>query len=542
MPAWNFANIWEIAADNLPDAEALAHGSRRILWKDFDKRADGIARTLLERGAMQQDKVAQYLYNSPEYMESMFACFKAGLVPVNTNYRYADDELVYLWDNADAVAVVFHGSFVERIEGIKDSLPKVQTWLWVDDESGECPAWAIPYEQAAATETDRVIPPWGRGDDDLLFMYTGGTTGMPKGVMWRQESLIRAVVAATNAFFHEPATEENYAQLRKDLVMPGVRQLPGCPQMHGTGQFTCFITLSSGGCVVTLDNRSFDVEEMLDVVEAEKIGMLVIVGDAFGKPMVKALDANPGRWDLTSLWLITSSGVMWSQETKDALLKHNGGMMLIDAFSSSEAIGLGQSVSSAGGSSGTAKFVLGDNSRVITDEGIDVVPGSGEIGRVAVRGHTPVGYYKDPEKSASTFVLIDGDTYSIPGDYAQVEADGALTLLGRGSVCINTGGEKVFPEEVEEVLKLHPAVLDSVVVGLPDDKFGQAITGVVELRDTETAEANDLIAHVKGKLASFKAPKSVVFIDTIGRAANGKVDYKRMTRYAADELGVDLPS
>jgi acyl-CoA synthetase (AMP-forming)/AMP-acid ligase II len=240
--------------------------------------------------------------------------------------------------------------------------------------------------------------------------------------------------------------------------------------------------------------------------------------------------------------MLTSSGVMWSQETKDALLAHHPGMLLYDAFSSSEAIGLGQSISSAGGTSGTSKFSLGDTARVITDEGKDVVPGSGEIGRVAVKGYTPIGYYKDEEKSKNTFVLIDGETYSIPGDYATVEEDGSLTLLGRGSVCINTGGEKVFPEEVEEILKLHPDVRDSVVVGLPSEKYGEVITAVVETHPDSTMDEADMIGHVKGKLASFKAPKNVVEIDTIGRAPNGKVDYKRMKAYAAEQLGVDLPT
>ncbi|MEZ5205934.1 MAG: AMP-binding protein [Acidimicrobiales bacterium] len=503
----------------------------------IDRRADGVARTLLDAGARQQDKVAQYLYNCPEYLEAMFACFKAGLVPVNTNYRYADDELVYLWDNADAVAVVFHGTFTERIEGIRQRLPKVATWLWVDDGSGPCPAWATPYEDAAATATERVVPPWGRGDDDLLFMYTGGTTGMPKGVMWRQDSMMRAVTGATNPVYRD---DPDYEGLRSQITAPGLKMIPGCPLMHGTGQFTSLLTLSTGGCVVTLTNRHFDVTELLNTITDQGINMVVIVGDAFAKPMVAALDAEPDRWNLSSVLAMTSSGVMWSQETKAALLRHNPTMMLIDAFSSSEAIGLGQSVSTAGGEAGTAKFVLGETSRVITDDGRDVAPGSGEIGRVAVKGFTPIGYYKDPEKSAATFVRIEGETYSIPGDYATVEADGTLTLLGRGSVCINTGGEKVFPEEVEETLKLHDAVHDSVVVGLPDDKFGEAITAVVELQPGGAADEDELIEHVKGKLASFKAPKRVVTIDTIGRAPNGKVDYKRMKRYAADELGVEL--
>ena len=538
MTAWNFATTWEIAADNLADHPAQIQGDRVVTWGEMDRRADGIARTLLDAGALGQDKVAQYLYNCPEYLESMFACFKAGLVPVNTNYRYADAELVYLWDNADAVAVVFHGTFTERIAGIRDRLPKVETWLWVDDGSGPCPDWAVPYEEAAATETDRVVAPWGRGDDDLLFMYTGGTTGMPKGVMWRQDSMVRAVVGATNPMYR---ADPDYDALRATMTAPGLTMVPGCPLMHGTGQFTGLLTLATGGCVVTLTNRHFDVVELLDTIVARGINMVVIVGDAFAKPMVAALDAEPDRWDLSTVMAMTSSGVMWSQDTKAGLLRHNPTMMLIDAFSSSEAIGLGQSVSTAGGEAGTAKFALGETSRVITDDGRDVEPGSGEIGRVAVRGYTPIGYYKDPEKSAATFVQIDGETYSIPGDYATVEADGTLTLLGRGSVCINTGGEKVFPEEVEEVLKLHHAVHDSVVVGLPDDKFGEAITAVVELHPGRDADEDELVTHVKEQLAGFKAPKRVVTIDTIGRAPNGKVDYKRMKRFAADELGVELP-
>ena len=240
--------------------------------------------------------------------------------------------------------------------------------------------------------------------------------------------------------------------------------------------------------------------------------------------------------------MITSSGVMWSQPVKQGLLKHHPGMMLIDAFSSSEAVGLGQSVSTAGGAEETARFQLGETSRVIADDGTDVVPGSGQIGRVAVRGFTPSGYYKDPEKTAATFVEIDGETYSIPGDYAMVEADGTLSLLGRGSVCINTGGEKVFPEEVEEALKTHESVRDAVAVGIPDDKFGEAITAVVELAPGADLDEAALIAHVKGKLAHYKAPKRILPVETIGRAANGKVDYKRLKRHAADELQVELPA
>jgi acyl-CoA synthetase (AMP-forming)/AMP-acid ligase II len=541
MSGWNFAEIWEVCARNVPDAPAQVQGDRTVSWAEFNRRADGVAAFLLAAGVEHQDKVGQYLYNSPEYMESQFACFKAGLVPVNTNYRYVDDELVYLWDNADAVAVVFHGAFTERIEGLRDRVPAVRVWLWVDDGSSPCPTWATPYEEAVATPNDgNVAGPWGRDGDDLLFMYTGGTTGMPKGVMWRQDSLIKAVSSSQNPRLLEP--EADYAALAGDITAPGISLIPACPQMHGTGQFTSQLALCGGGSNVVLVDRHFDVVELLDTIESKKVTAVTIVGDAFAKPILNALEADPGRWDLSSLFLMTSSGVMWSQETKEGLLRHNPTMMLIDAFSSSEAIGLGQSVSSAGGSSGTAKFTLGENSRVITDDGRDVTPGSGEIGRVAVRGYTPIGYYKDAEKTAKTFVRIDGETYSIPGDYAMVEEDGGLTLLGRGSVVINTGGEKVFPEEVEEVCKLHGAVADAVAVGIPDDKFGECVTAVVEARPGQDIDSADLVAHVKERLAHYKAPRNVVVIDTIGRAANGKVDYKRLRAYAADQLGVALPS
>jgi fatty-acyl-CoA synthase len=538
MPGWNFAEMWEVCARRVPDAVALRHGEREITWAEFDRRADGVARTLLDAGAGEQDKVAQYLTNCPEYLESMFGVFKAGLVPVNTNYRYADDELVYLWDNADAVAVVFHGTFAERIEHIRDRVPRVRTWLWVDDGSGPCPAWATPYEEAAAAGGERVEAPWGRDGHQLLLMYTGGTTGMPKGVMWRQDDLVHAVLPTINPLFGQP--EADYDALAASITGPGLALLPACPLMHGTGQFTAFIGLSSGGSVTTLTSRHFDVVELLDTIERRRIQSLTIVGDAFAKPIVAELDAHPGRWDLSSLVVITSSGVMWSEPVKQALLAHNPTMMLIDAFSSSEAIGLGQSVSTAGNEAATARFTLGENARVITDDGRDVVPGSGEIGRVAVRGHTPIGYYKDPEKTAATFVTIDGQTYSMPGDYARVEADGTLTLLGRGSVCINTGGEKVFPEEVEEVLKRHPSVLDAVVVGLPDDRFGESVNAVVQPRPGHTVEPDALIAWVKDHLAHYKAPRRIVRVETIGRAPNGKVDYKRLRAVAAEQLGVPL--
>jgi 3-oxocholest-4-en-26-oate---CoA ligase len=531
MPGWNFADVWEVVAEQIPDAQAQVQGDRRLTWVEFDRRANGIAATLLDRGAAEQDKVAQYLYNCPEYIESMFGAFKAGLVPINTNYRYQDDELVYLWDNADCVAVVFHGTFTATIERIRDRVPRVATWLWVDDGEGLCPDWAMPYEAAAVSHDERVVAPWGRDGDQLMMTYTGGTTGMPKGVMWRQDDLFLNLVTQMNPVYK--GAEADLELVRQNVTVAGPVGLPACPLMHGTGLYTQLIILSLGGSVVTLTSRRLDVEEMFDTIARERVNQIAIVGDAFGKPMLKALDENPGRWDLASLFLIASSGVMWSEQVKQGLLKHHPGMMLVDAFSSSEAVGMGSSVSSGDSATQTATFKLGENTIVVTEDGRRVEPGSGEIGRVAVGGHQPIGYYKDPGKTAATFIEIDGKRYSCPGDYATVEADGTLTLLGRGSVVINTGGEKVFPEEVEEVLKTHPTVRDAVAVGVPDEKFGEVVGAVVEAEPGVAVDSAELIAHVRSKLAAYKAPKHVFVIDTIGRAPNGKVDYKRLKAYAA---------
>ena len=528
MSGWTFADVWEANAAAFPDKDALVHGDQRVSWSEMDSRANGVAQTLIDAGAQQQDKVAQYLYNSNEFMESQFAIFKAGLVPVNTNYRYAKDELVYLWNNADAVAVVFHGTFTPTIEAIRAQVPKVVTWLWVDDGAGPCPEWATPYEQAAESTHEQVRPAWGRSGDDLYMLYTGGTTGMPKGVMWPQRQLMELYKNTDKNFPDEP----DYDYVVSTAHSRGQIGVPCAPQMHGTGAFSSHSLLHGGGTVVTLTNRSFDADELIDTIEREGVQRLAIVGDAFAKPILRALDDRPGR-NISSLFAVLSSGVMWSEETKQGLLGHHDKMLLVDAFSSSEALGMGTSTSTGSGAAKTAKFDLGERAVVIDDDGKRVEPGSGVMGRVAVKGILPIGYYKDPEKTAKTFVEIEGERYSTPGDYALVEADGSLTLLGRGSVCINTGGEKVFPEEVEEALKRHDDVFDAVVVGLPDEKFGEAITGVVELAQGATLNEASLMLHVREHLAAYKAPKRVFTIDSIGRAANGKVDYKAIKEYAA---------
>ncbi|CAN5620337.1 acyl-CoA synthetase [soil metagenome] len=536
---WNLAEIWEHNADRFPEAIAQHQADRVFTWSEFDKRADGIAATLLAAGAQHNDKVAQYLYNCPEYMESMFALFKAGLVPVNTNYRYTVDELAYLWDNCDAVAVVFHGVFADRCAELRARVPSVHTWVWVDDGSGPCPEWAVPYETCASSASTRTIATWGRSPDDLYILYTGGTTGMPKGVMWRQDDLVGTLDSASQ---HPLPAVPGWDQLDARFAKPGPRNLPAAPLMHGTGAFNAMWNLVLAGSIHTLPSRHFDPTELLDTVEANRINSISIVGDAFAKPILRALDAEPQRWDITSLRVMFSSGVIWAADTKAGLLRHNERLIMVDSLGSSEAIGMASSTVTAESlsktASTTATFRAAPSTKVLTEDGREVVAGSGERGRVALRGRMPVGYYKDETKTAATFVVHDGVRWSIPGDWAEIEADGTIKLYGRGSQCINTGGEKVYPEEVEEALKLHASVADAAVVGVPDDRFGEAITALVEAHTGVEVDEATLIAHVRTTLAAFKAPKRVLTIDTIGRAANGKLDYKRLRAEALDRLGV----
>ncbi len=542
MTNWNFAEVFEAAAEIRGDTRALVHGETTRSWREFDRRAAGLARTYLAAGLGRQAKVAQYLYNCNEYLESLYGAVKAGMVPVNTNYRYADAELAYLWDNADAEVVVFHGAFTERVERVRRLVAKVRLFLHVDDGSGPRPDWAMDYEEAAGSlgdgEDARIEGPWGRSGDDLYLLYTGGTTGMPKGVMWRQDDLFSLLNAGSPVPMPDDRGMEGIREAQSALQASPPTVLPACPLMHGTGAFTAFSSLFLGGCVVSLVDRRFRAEELLEAVGRERVNLVSIVGDAFAKPVLAALDGEPGRYDLSSLLGMISSGVMWSEEVKQGLLRHNPNMLLVDAFSSSEALGMGSSVSTGAAAAHTARFTIGERAKVIDDDGREIAPGSGEAGRLALGGRIPLGYYKDDEKTAATFVTIDGERYSVPGDYALVEADGSLQLLGRGSVSINTGGEKVFPEEVEEALKTHPAVADAVVVGIPDDRFGEAITALVQLAPSGEADESELAWHVKEQLASYKAPRHVVVVDSLGRSPAGKADYKGLRALAMERLGV----
>jgi len=531
---WNLGSAWEAIADTVGDAPALIHAEEVRSWSDFEDRSARLASVFTDSGIGPDSKVAHLLYNGPEYIEATFASFKCRSVPVNVNYRYTESELRYLLDNSDAEAVVVSSELAGRLDAVRGDLPGLRLVVQVGD--GELIGGAVRYSDAIAAADP--APRIERSADDLWFLYTGGTTGMPKGVMWPHRSLWGINTPSFKGVGEpQPTTMDELVDTVRRVVTEGrtVRQLPAAPLMHGTSAISSWGVLSTGGSIVTLTSHSLDALELLDAVDHRRVTNLVIVGDAFAKPILAALDAEPTRWDLSSLRMVISSGVMWSQPVKDALLAHVD-VVLADLVGSSEAVGFANSVAKRGRSAATARFRLGENATVLTDDGVAVEPGSGEVGMLAVGGPIPIGYYKDPDKSAATFRTVGGVTWSIPGDHATVEADGTIRLMGRGSVCINTAGEKVFPEEVEETLKLHPAVLDANVVGVPDDKWGQAVTALVGMVDgAEVADA-ELVAHCKVTLAGYKCPKHIIVVDRIHRGPNGKADYRWAAAVAADAL------
>ncbi len=534
---WNYGDILEAVDGSTPaERTALIHGERSINWGQFRRRSNNLARSLLEGGAHNGDKIAFYLRNCPEYSEGIAAGFKARLTHVNVNYRYVDHELIYLLDNSDASVVVYGAEFAHHVQSIRSELPGVTQWIEVaDGYPGNDDV--LGYDELAADGDGEPLN-LERSPDDLLLLYTGGTTGMPKGVMWRHQDLWCVLGAGGNPRLGLPPSPDlaSYIERLGDEQSPVNLPLP--PIMHGTGLLSSIGAMMHGGTCITLQGHSFDAVEALTAIDRHRVTASTIVGDAFARPMLEALDADPEAFDISSLGVINSSGVMWTREIKAGLLRHNENLLLADGFSSSEAIGLGSSVMTRDEVIEVAKFKLGPSCKVF-DENFNEV-GVGESGMVGVAGFLPVGYYKDEEKSAKTFPIIDGVRYSIPGDWVRVEEDGSLTLLGRGSNCINTAGEKVYPEEVEEALKHHESVADALVVGLPDKKWGQSVNAVVALHDGFELDEIALKDFARKELAGYKLPKRILAMADLGRAPNGKADYKSIRTFAAEALDVDL--
>ncbi|MGA0237333.1 MAG: AMP-binding protein [Acidimicrobiales bacterium] len=523
----NFASIWEGIADAVPEAMAAAHGFDAHSWSEFERRSACVAAALAAAGIGRDDKVGLYLYNGFEYEEVQFAAFKQRAVPCNVNYRYLSDELRYLLTNADAKAVFFDHSLADRIDDVHARCPDLE--LLVQVGGGPLLDGAVHYDDLVAQFEP--APRIERSGEDLWFLYTGGTTGHPKAVMWPHAELQKNAAAFYRPLgVGVPETVEEAVAAAVELHRRGrtTRVLAGAPLMHGTSGIVSLQVLSCGGAVATLQGRSFDARELWEVVAHHRLTMLAIVGEAFSRPMLEELDraAAAGEpHDLSSLFQIMSSGVMWSKESKARFLEFKQ-LTLLDSLGSSESPGQGQQLTRGEAEATTGRFHLGETTVVITDDGRLVEPGSGEIGRLANRGIVPLGYFKDEIKTAETFPTIDGVRYSIPGDYATVEANGTITLLGRGSVCINSGGEKIYPEEVEEALKTHPDVVDCNVVGLPDERWGQTVTAVLSLESGADVTDDELVAHARNQIAAYKTPKQIFRVDAVVRGPNGKPDYQ----------------
>jgi len=539
MAAWTYSNIWDALAAAQPEHPALVQGDRCLDWALFERQASAMALYLRDAGVMPGAKLGIYMPNAPEYMISLYAALKISVVPFNVNYRYGPDEVAYLLDNADAEAVVFDFAYAGIIQHLRRELPQVRRWISVRSGHDPLPVWIEDFATIVAGPADPTIGVAGRSGDDQIIIYTGGTTGKPKGVMWRQEDLLGVGNYCANATLGLPALASPEDAGARAAAHPPLSTLVACPLMHGTGMMSAIAALNSGGLVAMLPTPGFNPIELLDEAERLRVARISIVGMAFAGPLLEALDEHPGRWDLSAIRNINSSGTMWSIENKRGLLRHMPGATLTDTFASSEGFQMATSHSTAANTASTGQFALGPNCAVFSPDGRRIEPGSGEAGMAAVGGHIPLGYYKDAEKTARTFPVIEGRRWSMPGDWATVEADGSLVLLGRGSQCINTGGEKVFPEEVEEALKRHAAVRDAAVIGLPDTRFGERICAVVELEMTATEPGlSELAKFVREQIAAFKVPRELVVVRDIGRAPNGKLDYAAIRALVSTQKGI----
>ncbi len=541
----NLAAIHEAISAAIPDRECLIFQERRLRYADFTERTRRLADVLRrhglgarsERGGLAnwesgQDHVALYMTNCNEYLEGMYGAWKARAAPFNVNYRYVEEELLYLFENADAKAVIFHGSFAPIVDGIRARLAQVRLWLQVDDGSGEpLLAGAVDYERALAG-AEPSPPASDLSADDLYILYTGGTTGMPKGVLWRQADIYAAALGGL-----QPRSSVD--EIVERAKGPSLRLLPAPPFMHGAAHWAALSFWHAGGTVVVQSNpRKLDPDDIWSTVERERVNALTIVGDAFGRPLLDQLERK--RYDLSALQILTSGGAILTAALKQRFLELIPHLRVLDALGSSESGAQASQLSAAGARSTTGDFAVGPGNLVLREDLSGVLPpGTGERGWLAREGHIPLGYYKDPEKTARTFPVIESRRYAVPGDRAMVEADGKIRLLGRDSVTINTGGEKVFAEEVEHALKHHPAVYDAVVVGTPHPRWGQQVTAVVRLRQDAQAGEDELRRACHEHLADFKLPRAFVFVAEIVRSPSGKADYRWARNAACEALGVN---
>jgi acyl-CoA synthetase (AMP-forming)/AMP-acid ligase II len=519
----NVADLFEHAVDLVPDRTAIVCGDRRVTYAELEERTNRLAHHLAEQGIGPGDHVGVYAANDLETAEAMLAICKLRAVTVNVNYRYTENELRYVLDNGDAVALIHQRGLSGRVAAVLSQLPKVRHVVVTEDGTaadGVAEGYgAVRYDDAlAAASPERDFAE--RSPDDIYLLYTGGTTGHPKGVMWRQEDVWRTLGGGVDFVTGEPMPDE-WAQARAGAEFALVRMVIA-PLMHGGAQWALLIALFSAHTTVLM--KRFDPVDIWTAVEREKVQVLALIGDAMARPLIEAYHA--GDYDASSLVAISSTAALMSPAVKQQYLDTFPNTLLSDAVGSSETgfAGIGYVSKDKMSTQGPRISAIKD-AITIDDDNRKIEPGSGTIGRLARGGNVPLGYYKDPEKTAKLFVEVDGKRYTVPGDFAIHEADGSLVLLGRGNMCINTGGEKVFPEEVEGVLKSHPGVYDCYVVGVPDDRMGWRVAAVVQWREGYEPDIADLDRHGRESLAGYKMPRSYWFHDSIPRLLTGKADY-----------------
>lgn len=526
--ALNIADLAEHAIDAVPDRVALICEGEQLTYAQLEERANRLAHYLLDQGVKKDDKVGLYCRNRIEIVIGMLGIIKAGAILVNVNFRYVEGELKYLFDNSDMVALIHERRYADRVANVLPETPLVTTVLVVEDGTDDDFAryGGVPFEDALAKGSpDRDFGP--RSQDDIYLLYTGGTTGFPKGVMWRHEDIYRVLFGGTDFATGEPIADEYDLSKQAKENAPMVR-LPIPPMIHGATQSATWMALFSGQTVVL--TPEFDADQVWRLIHDHKVNLLFFTGDAMARPLLDALLAHQDEgntYDLSSLFLLASTAALFSTSLKEKFLELLPNRVITDSIGSSETGFGGTSIVAKGQShTGGPRVTIDKNTKVLDENGNEVEPGSGVRGIIAKCGHIPVGYFKDEKKTAETFKTFNGIRYAIPGDYAEVEADGSVTMLGRGSVSINSGGEKIYPEEVEAALKGHPDVFDALVVGVPDERFGQHVAAVVQPREGTRPTLAELDAHVRTEIAGYKVPRSLWLVDEVKRSPAGKPDYR----------------
>jgi acyl-CoA synthetase (AMP-forming)/AMP-acid ligase II len=537
VPGFNLADLFERVADAVPDREVIVSPARRLTFAQLDARANRLADVLVGLGVGRGDHIGLQLLNGSEYLEGMLAAFKLSAVPINVNFRYVEGELRHLYDDADLVAVIHHQQFSPRVGAVASGARTLKHLIVVGDSSGaDIAAGAIDYESALAGASTERPDGSGRTGDDHYIAYTGGTTGLPKGVVWRQEDIFFAAMGGGDVFQSGNfiATPD---EILERLPEVGGTILTTPPLMHVSAQWGVFHSLFAGGRVVFPPHGAFDAAGIWELVAGEGVNILTIVGDAMARPLADAYEAAQAAgspYDASSLFVIGSGGAVLSTQAKAKLTELLPSLMVVDGFGSSETGIVGSKMHVAGDTTTAPKFTVNPQTQVLDEQGKPVEPGSGQVGRLARKGYVPLGYYKDEAKTKATFLVVDGERWVLPGDNATVDADGTVVLLGRGSTSINTGGEKVYPEEVETSLMTHESVADVIVVGAPDERWGERVVAVVAPAAGATPSLETLQEHARASLAGYKVPRDLVLVDAVERTPAGKPDYAWAKKIAAE--------